>query len=86
MRGPAAVPGSGHQPLPSPGSAGVCVSEAAVPRVSASTAWAGRAGPAYSVCWLESFTPALGCVRVCVPVGAKRNGVDDPCPRAVKCC
>lgn len=41
----------------------------------------GRGGPAYSVCWLESFTPALGFVRVWVPVKAKRKDVTDPPPR-----
>lgn len=38
----------------------------------------GRGGPAYSVCWLESLTPALGCVRVWVPVKAKRKALNDP--------
>lgn len=31
----------------------------------------GRGGLAYSVCWVESFTPVLGFVRVWVPVKAK---------------
>lgn len=31
----------------------------------------GRAGAAYSVCWLESFTAVLGFGRVWVPVKAK---------------
>lgn len=35
-------------------------------------------GPSYSVCWLESFTPVLGFVRVCVPVKAKGRDVNDP--------
>lgn len=56
----------------------ICAWEAAALRVPEFTAWGGGGGPAYSVCWLESFTPALGFVRVWVPVKAKRKDVTDP--------